>query len=71
MDLDALENSHPIEVEVRNSSEVDEIFDAISYNKGSAVIAMVTPQSTNVLLAESPSRLPCASPWMGDDPGDV
>ena len=33
LELDALKNSHPIEVEVGHPSEVDEIFDAISYNK--------------------------------------
>jgi puromycin-sensitive aminopeptidase len=33
LELDALENSHPIEVEVGHPSEVDEIFDNISYNK--------------------------------------
>jgi puromycin-sensitive aminopeptidase len=31
--LDALENSHPIEVEVGHPSEVDDIFDNISYHK--------------------------------------
>lgn len=41
LDLDALETSHPIEVEVSNPSEIDEIFDEISYSKGSAVIRML------------------------------
>ncbi|KAM9999878.1 hypothetical protein ACTFIZ_008344 [Dictyostelium cf. discoideum] len=39
--LDALENSHAIEVPVRFSSQITEIFDAISYNKGSCVIQML------------------------------
>ncbi|KAL9266139.1 Aminopeptidase M1-like protein [Drosera capensis] len=39
--LDALEQSHPIEVEVGHARSVDEIFDAISYCKGSAVIRML------------------------------
>ncbi|EGG24449.1 puromycin-sensitive aminopeptidase-like protein [Cavenderia fasciculata] len=39
--LDALENSHPIEVPVHNSAQINEIFDAISYNKGACVIQMV------------------------------
>ena len=34
LQLDALDNSHPIEVPVGHPTEVDEIFDAISYNKG-------------------------------------
>lgn len=41
LDLDALKNSHPIEVEVGHPSEVDEIFDEISYNKGASVIRML------------------------------
>jgi len=41
LDMDALDNSHPIEVAVGNPEEVDEIFDAISYQKGSSVIRML------------------------------
>ncbi|KAG2460657.1 PSA aminopeptidase, partial [Polypterus senegalus] len=41
LDLDALDNSHPIEVSVGHPSEVDEIFDAISYSKGASVIRML------------------------------
>uniref|UniRef100_A0A8C5XA72 Peptidase M1 membrane alanine aminopeptidase domain-containing protein n=1 Tax=Malurus cyaneus samueli TaxID=2593467 RepID=A0A8C5XA72_9PASS len=37
----ALDNSHPIEVSVGHPSEVDEIFDAISYSKGASVIRML------------------------------
>ncbi|XP_031388911.1 aminopeptidase M1-like [Punica granatum] len=39
--MDALENSHPIEIEVSQARSVLEIFDAISYKKGSAVIRML------------------------------
>ena len=39
--LDALHNSHPIEVPVGHPSEIDEIFDTISYDKGSSVIRML------------------------------
>ncbi|EEC12055.1 aminopeptidase, putative [Ixodes scapularis] len=41
LELDALDNSHPIEVPVRHPSEIDEIFDDISYNKGASVIRML------------------------------
>ncbi len=41
MRLDALANSHPIEVEVHHPNEINEIFDMVSYAKGSAVIRMV------------------------------
>ncbi|EKG11117.1 Peptidase M1 alanine aminopeptidase/leukotriene A4 hydrolase [Macrophomina phaseolina MS6] len=40
--LDSLRNSHPIEVPVRNALEVDQIFDHISYLKGSSVIRMLS-----------------------------
>eukprot|EP00455_Lapot_gusevi_P042990 TRINITY_DN5178_c0_g1_i4.p1 TRINITY_DN5178_c0_g1~~TRINITY_DN5178_c0_g1_i4.p1 ORF type:complete len:890 (-),score=225.50 TRINITY_DN5178_c0_g1_i4:74-2743(-) len=39
--LDALQSSHPIEVEVEDPEEIEEIFDDISYDKGSAVIRMI------------------------------
>ncbi|CAG2105680.1 unnamed protein product [Medioppia subpectinata] len=41
LNLDALHNSHPIEVPVGHPSEINEIFDKISYNKGSAVLRML------------------------------
>ncbi|KAL5559485.1 hypothetical protein UlMin_035696 [Ulmus minor] len=41
LNLDALEESHPIEVEINRASEIDEIFDAISYKKGASVIRML------------------------------
>lgn len=40
-ELDALANTHPIEVEVHHPNEIDEIFDAISYSKGASVIRML------------------------------
>ena len=39
--LDGLKNSHPIEQEVRNPAEVNQLFDAISYSKGASVIRML------------------------------
>jgi len=41
MSLDALKSSHPIEVEVLNSAQIGEIFDAISYSKGASAIRML------------------------------
>ncbi|KAI1965852.1 hypothetical protein LOZ58_000752 [Ophidiomyces ophidiicola] len=40
--LDSLRASHAIEVPVRNALEVDQIFDHISYLKGSSVIRMLS-----------------------------
>ena len=39
--LDSLRTSHPVEVIVRDANEVDQIFDAISYNKGGSVLRML------------------------------
>ncbi|CAK0857729.1 unnamed protein product [Prorocentrum cordatum] len=39
--LDALRNSHPIEVPIYRAQEVDEVFDLISYAKGGSVVRMV------------------------------
>ncbi|XP_020088799.1 aminopeptidase M1-like [Ananas comosus] len=39
--LDALTESHPIEVDINHASEIEEIFDAISYKKGASVIRML------------------------------
>ena len=41
-DLDSLRSSHPIEVPVRDALEVEQIFDAISYLKGSSAIRMLS-----------------------------
>ena len=44
--LDSLRTSHPIEVPVKDALEVEQIFDAISYCKGSAVIRMLSAHLT-------------------------
>jgi len=41
LSLDALQNTHPIEVEVHHPDEIGEIFDAVSYSKGASVIRML------------------------------
>lgn len=39
--MDSLKSSHPISVEVHHPDEISEIFDVISYRKGSSVIRMM------------------------------
>ncbi len=39
--LDALENTHPIEVAVKDPAEISEIFDRVSYSKGASVLRML------------------------------
>ncbi|KAF2663201.1 aminopeptidase [Microthyrium microscopicum] len=42
LSLDSLRSSHPIEVPVKKASDINQIFDAISYSKGSCVLRMVS-----------------------------
>lgn len=53
--LDSIRNSHPIEVPVRDALEVDQIFDSISYLKGSSCIRMLAAYlgTDNFLLGVS------------------
>jgi puromycin-sensitive aminopeptidase len=39
--LDGLENSHPIEANVHNPAEIQQLFDPISYSKGASIIRML------------------------------
>ena len=40
--LDGLRSSHPIEVPVKTAEDINQIFDAISYSKGSCLIRMIS-----------------------------
>jgi aminopeptidase 2 len=42
LSLDSLRSSHPIEVPVKRADEISQIFDAISYSKGSCVLRMIS-----------------------------
>ena len=41
LDDDSLKSTHPIEVNVKDPHEIEEIFDAISYSKGGSVLRML------------------------------
>ncbi|XP_033222097.1 puromycin-sensitive aminopeptidase-like isoform X2 [Belonocnema kinseyi] len=41
LELDALKNTHPIQIPINQPSEIDEIFDEISYNKAASIIRML------------------------------
>ncbi|XP_042488485.1 aminopeptidase M1 [Macadamia integrifolia] len=63
--LDGLEESHPIEVEIRHAAEIDEIFDSISYRKGASVIRMLQsylgPEVFQRALASYIKRYACSN----------
>ncbi|CAM9024098.1 unnamed protein product [Wickerhamomyces anomalus] len=42
LNLDALRSSHPVEVTVKRADEINQIFDAISYAKGSSLLKMIS-----------------------------
>ncbi len=42
LSLDSLRSSHPVEVPIQRADEVNQIFDAISYAKGSCVLQMIS-----------------------------
>lgn len=41
LSLDSLASSHPVEVHVKEASEIREIFDHISYDKGASIVRML------------------------------
>ena len=41
LSLDGLENTHPIEQEVGDPAQINQLFDAISYSKGASVLRML------------------------------
>ena len=41
MKLDSLSASHPIQVDIKDVSEIDEIFDEITYDKGGSILRML------------------------------
>ena len=51
LSLDGLKNSHPIEQEVNNPAEIGQLFDAVSYSKGGAILRMLEQY-----LGEEPFR---------------
>lgn len=63
--LDGLAESHPIEVDINHASEIDEIFDSISYRKGASVIRMLQsylgPESFQRGLASYIKRYACSN----------
>ncbi|KAK3410804.1 hypothetical protein EUGRSUZ_J02839 [Eucalyptus grandis] len=51
--MDSLEKSHPIEVEIIHARAILEIFDAVSYEKGSAVIQMLQSYLGDAIFQKS------------------
>ena len=41
LEMDALRTSHPVEVQINSANEIGQVFDSISYRKGSSVLRMI------------------------------
>ncbi|XP_068228789.1 LOW QUALITY PROTEIN: aminopeptidase N-like [Palaemon carinicauda] len=54
--LDCLESSHPISIKVGHPDEISQIFDGISYNKGSSIIRMMSHFLTEASLRKGLSN---------------
>lgn len=42
LSLDSLRSSHPVEVPVKSANQINQIFDAISYEKGCSILRMIS-----------------------------
>lgn len=49
---DALHSTHPIQASVNDPSEIDEIFDDISYNKGASTVKLIRDYLTDEIFRE-------------------
>ncbi|CAF1549163.1 unnamed protein product [Adineta steineri] len=54
--LDALKSSHPIEIPIGHPSQIGEIFDIISYAKGSSVIRIMGKSGDQAIIDEAKNR---------------
>ena len=42
LEMDALRSSHPVEVQIGDANDIAQVFDSISYRKGSSVLRMIS-----------------------------
>lgn len=69
--LDGLRSSHPIEVPVHRAEEINQIFDAISYSKGSAVLRMISKYLGEDVFIEGVRRYIKKHAWGNTQTGDL
>ena len=58
MEIDALRSTHPIDVKVDSPSQIREIFDVISYDKGGCILRMLEDYVGKGRLQEGASQVP-------------
>jgi aminopeptidase 2 len=69
--LDSLRSSHPIEVPVRRAEEINQIFDSISYSKGSAVLRMISKYLGEDVFIDGVRRYIKKHAWGNTQTGDL
>ena len=69
--LDGLRSSHPIEVPVHRAEDINQIFDAISYSKGSAVLRMISKYIGEEVFIEGVRRYIKKHAWGNTQTSDL
>ena len=69
--LDSLRSSHPIEVPVYRAEEINQIFDNISYSKGSAVLRMISKYLGEDVFLDGVRRYIQKHAWGNTQTGDL
>ena len=69
--LDSLRSSHPIEVPVHRAEEINQIFDSISYSKGSAVLRMISVYLGEDVFLDGVRRYIKKHAWGNTQTGDL
>jgi aminopeptidase 2 len=69
--LDSLRSSHPIEVPVYRAEDVNQIFDSISYSKGSAVLRMISKYLGEDVFIDGVRRYIKKHAWGNTQTGDL
>jgi aminopeptidase 2 len=69
--LDSLRSSHPIEVPVHRAEDINQIFDNISYAKGSAVLRMISKYLGEDVFIDGVRRYIKKHAWGNTQTGDL
>ena len=69
--LDSLRSSHPIEVPVHRAEDINQIFDSISYSKGSAVLRMISKYLGEDVFIDGVRRYIKKHAWGNTQTGDL
>jgi aminopeptidase 2 len=69
--LDGLRSSHPVEVPVHRAEDINQIFDSISYSKGSAVLRMISKYLGEETFIDGVRRYIKKHAWGNTQTGDL